>query len=573
MGIKNILSLSGGKDRRPDVVAICVLAGLWIVAAILVNPLGNFPLHDDFIYGKSVRQLIDTGRFHQPYYGQMNIIFQIYWGALFCLPFGFSFTALRMSTLALGLLGILATYGLLREIRARPAIALLGAALIALNPVYLGAANTFLTDVPFYSLFVLSLIFFVRGLRLDRPWMFAAGWAAAAAALMIRQFGLVLFIGFGCAYIFKKGIKLKRIATAVLFVVSGLGLQYFYQVWLRSTGRISAFYGNPLGDIGKIVNAGVWAYTVTFLKMALVVAIYSGMFLLPFLVLVAYRQYGSWSGRQRRWRVGFLVIFTGIMFIGFLRYEIWMPFTNNTMSEIGVGPLLLRDTTFGMTNLPVPLALRFAWKILTVLGIVGAGLIFEYLFLAARRLFSRSRTSSAPAKWSVALILVTSFIYFLTILPQTFFDRYLLPLWPLFCVLAVLGSADAGTERKARRIIPVSLILLILYGLFAVGATHDYLHWNRVRWDALDGLMNSSHVPPNRIDGGMEFNGWYLYKLVYDPKPGKSWWWVAEDDYSIAFGPIPGYQTEKSYRLNRRLPFGPAQILVLHKAPTGSLPK
>jgi hypothetical protein len=85
--------------------------------------------------------------------------------------------------------------------------------------------------------------------------------------------------------------------------------------------------------------------------------------------------------------------------------------------------------------------------------------------------------------------------------------------------------------------------------------------------------MNNSHVPPNRIDGGMEFNAWFLYKFGRDPKPGKSWWWVAEDDYSIAFGPIPGYQTEKSYRLKRWLPFGPAQILVLHKAPTGSPPK
>jgi len=71
--VKNIrLSLSallGGKDRRDDVVAFLVLAGLWIVVTILVNPLGNFPLHDDFAYGKSVKQLLDTGRFHQPYSG------------------------------------------------------------------------------------------------------------------------------------------------------------------------------------------------------------------------------------------------------------------------------------------------------------------------------------------------------------------------------------------------------------------------------------------------------------------------------------------------------------------------
>jgi hypothetical protein len=467
MARKNRLSLvglSGGQDRRRDVVAICALAGLWIVVSILVNPLGNFPLNDDWAYGKTVQELLTTGRFQLSDWGAMNLIFQIYWGALFCLPFGFSFTALRISTLVMGLIGVLSVYGLLREVRARPSVALMGSLAIALNPIYLGASNAFMTDVPFFAAFVLSLGLFIRGLRLDRPWLVAASLAAAAAAQMIRQFGLVLFVAFGCAYIFKKGVKPKSVAIAILLVIPGPGLQYFYQHWLVSAGRIPAFFGNPLRDVDYkyILNAGIGFVVVQFLKMALVVAVYSGMFLLPFLLLVVCRQYNSWSGRQRRWRVGFLVIFTGITFVEFLHHKIWMPFTNNTMSEIGVGPLLLRDTTFEMTSLPVPPALRFAWQILTLSGIIGAGLICEYLFLAAHRLYSRSRTSSAPAKWSVALILVTFFIYFLAIFPRTFFDRYLLPLWPSWLRRMPKPSERRGGSFLFRSFFLFSMVYLPL---------------------------------------------------------------------------------------------------------------
>lgn len=57
-----------------------------------------------------------TGRFALTSSASANVIAQAYWGALFCFPVGFSFTALRLSTLVLGGLGILALYLLLREL-------------------------------------------------------------------------------------------------------------------------------------------------------------------------------------------------------------------------------------------------------------------------------------------------------------------------------------------------------------------------------------------------------------------------------------------------------------------------
>ena len=52
-------------------------------------------------------------------------------------------------------------------------------------------------------------------------------------------------------------------------------------------------------------------------------------------------------------------------------------------------------------------------------------------------------------------------------------------------------------------------------GILTIGATHDYLSWNRVRWQALHNLMQEPQISPNDIDGGFEFNGWYLYDYKY----------------------------------------------------------
>jgi hypothetical protein len=111
----------------------------------------------------------------------------------------------------------------------------------------------------------------------------------------------------------------------------------------------------------------------------------------------------------------------------------------------------------------------------------------------------------------------------------------------------------------------LALVIVLFSGIFTIGATHDFLSWNRVRWQALNNLMQESQISPNYIDGGFEFNGWYLYNSKYQGSPDKSWWWVDKDDYIISFGLLPGYKEIKRYPFSRWLPFGPENILVLHK--------
>jgi 4-amino-4-deoxy-L-arabinose transferase-like glycosyltransferase len=182
-----------------DLACIGLLALAWVVAAVAVQPLGDFPLNDDWAYGASVRALVEEGEFRLSDWTATNLFVQVFWGALFCLPFGFSFTALRISTIVLSLLGLVASYALLREARASKATALLGAATIGFSPVYFALSFTFMSDVPFAAVATASSWLLARGLRRDSCAAMLAGLTLAVAALLIRQIGLALFIAFGLA--------------------------------------------------------------------------------------------------------------------------------------------------------------------------------------------------------------------------------------------------------------------------------------------------------------------------------------------------------------------------------------
>src|SRR5260370_17820372 len=144
---------------------VLLIVTIWIVVALLIDPRGEFPLNDDWAYAAAVKTLLGGGGIRLSGWTTVNLIAQVLWGALFCLPFGFSFTALRISTLVLGLTGVLALYGLLREGDADHGTALFGALLLAFNPLYLVLSYTFMSDVPFIAFSILSFYFLLRGMR------------------------------------------------------------------------------------------------------------------------------------------------------------------------------------------------------------------------------------------------------------------------------------------------------------------------------------------------------------------------------------------------------------------------
>ena len=176
----------------------------------LVNPVGNFPLNDDWSYGKVVKDLLQKGELNLTGWISMPLIVQVLWGALFSKLAGFSFTVLRFSTLILSLMGIIATYLIVREINPHRKIAFFSAAILAINPIRFELSNTFMTDIPFESLALLSIFLFIRGLKQNSYPFLISAVAFAIASMLIRQIGLVLTFSFAICNFYKNGINKKR---------------------------------------------------------------------------------------------------------------------------------------------------------------------------------------------------------------------------------------------------------------------------------------------------------------------------------------------------------------------------
>src|SRR5262245_40676327 len=157
--------MGADRARRVDLSWIALA---WVAAALVVRPFQNTPFIDDWVYAWPVERLLERGDLRVlDYSGSLNPV-QVLWGALFCLPFGFSFTALRIATWVAGLCGLWGMDLLLRDQGVSRRDALLGTACLGTYPIYVILSASFMTDVPLVACIVWATLAFVRAMRRRR---------------------------------------------------------------------------------------------------------------------------------------------------------------------------------------------------------------------------------------------------------------------------------------------------------------------------------------------------------------------------------------------------------------------
>jgi hypothetical protein len=538
----------------------------WLLLIAVADPVGNFGLDDDWVYALAVKEILRTGIYALPSPATANVVLQAYWGALFCLPAGFSFTALRVSTIVLGALGVSASYLLARELGADRRTSLACAASLGVNPIYFVLSNSFMTDVPFTALSATALWAFVKGLRADRAGWIAAGFALAFAALAIRQFALIFILVFGMAYVMRKGVTWRSLCVATLPLAAAIALQFGFQRWLIETGRTPVIVAGALQDVLPQANSP--AIQIPFSWMPLLF-IYLGLFMAPALMLLDAEDVATRAGR-RWWLAGALAIFALILVGASAHLDVVMPLYRNVISAFGFGPLLLRDTfTYGLNFPPVPAALQLAWIVVTVISVLASVLLALLLLRTGRALVAAAlRPSSWPSAWLPAMMMISVVLYGGILLVMGLhlgiFDRYLIvliaPLWAL--AIHERGGRPLGHPSGWR--FGVVGALIAAFALFSVAGTHDFLAFNRARLAATDTLARN-HVASSQIDGGYEYNGFYDYDPNYRASPSKSYWWVVDDEYVISSGPLDGYCVIRSFPYQRWLSGAAVNVDILRR--------
>jgi 4-amino-4-deoxy-L-arabinose transferase-like glycosyltransferase len=540
---------------------------LWLGCVFVSNPAGAFPLNDDWAYALSVKHLLETGEFHPIDWTQALHLSHAAWGYLFVWLGGWSDELLRASTLVLSLVGVLAMYQLSRLLRASRVLAVVAALMLAFNPIYYSLSFTYMTDVPFAALLILAALGFAHSLlRKSDAWLAIAVFAALAATLN-RQIGLALPIAYAVAHIMRFGIGIASIFRAVTPLLICTGALVGVEQWMAATGRTPVLYNessegllNALRDPRRLK----FAVLITFAA-----SVYLGLFVLPLSALLAARMISAVNSSGRMVALGYLMLgalTAALGIIGLVKFGP-LPWIGNIIDAAGIGPHTLRDTYVLRLGSVAPLPATF-WFAATICGVLGATLLVGFSLAVIGMLKAAWRDRKIqPLDAAGVFLLMSAFICFVPVAFHSAFDRYLVPQVPLLAGGMIAFFSTRGQDPTGLRIssMLVSLSALAAMLVYSVAGTHDYLAWNRARWSLIDELLVHQHVHPRSIDGGYEFNGRYTYAPDYVKTKTKSWWWVNDDTYVLAFGPIPGYMAVRQANFDRWLHLSQSTVTLLKR--------
>lgn len=471
---------------------------LWWVAVVFVNPIGDFPLNDDWQYAYPVKTLIETGNYDLISVFSPNIFLQVIWGYLFCLPFcEFSFTTLRFSTLFLGWIGCLFFLQLLSRLSIKKDLVAWGTLMFCFNPLYFSLSFSFMTDVPFLVVMLLGVGSYFKYFATKQRIYRLLGILAGIAAFLIRQPGLLLIFSAELLLLLDKKSRTSILHFSGILLTLCL-LHFSVEKGLKPWLDISENYLS----VGSLYISDFLekpqVFLFQFAKRTLMSIFYLGLFLLPFWNFIFKNcQKNGWLS----WKHLTPIIVVNALIAGVLaHFEYIFPYGGNIFYNLGLGPILLADTWPEVVNSPKLLP---DWSMI-LLGFICQIYGCYLLIWVSEKLFAVFKSSrKSPLKieqkrW-LFLVFLSAF-YLGLVMVISYFDRYVL--LPIACLI-ILIIADKSTIKK------VDLIFKILVGVFAIFsllATKNYLNWSRTAHLATHQLLEEK-IPMKQIDADMAVNG------------------------------------------------------------------
>jgi hypothetical protein len=564
-------SLPRAARRAPELAPLGAIAAWFIVCAALVKPLTDVPIIDDWTYAWSVEHLLNTGELRILEISAIYPVTQILWGALFCLPFGFSFGALRLSTVALGLLGAWAFYLTLRELGFRRRLALIGTLAIATSPGVVLLTHSFMADVPVLSLSSCAALLYVRGFGRGRP---AELWAAALLAICavwVRQIAVAMPLGAAFALLLHRSwcTRLPCVVPIAAGVVGSLA------AWALSGSMFgeSLQQAERLARLKYVLEIGPGSYAQWGFAMLLMVS----FTLSPLLLAAIAREHV----RRLAMAIAAIAAFATIgCLLGGSALLDPLDHATLTVNELGMA----RDLIPG--ELPAPAYAPLASLLARAVMLCSCGMLLSQAgawWRARRRARAtasagvdaqsgafadraRAAASLDVAQWGSALFAMIALLHVgLIAILWLFHDRYYLVLLPSAVLLALrlLASARIST--------PVVACLLAFQAAVGIAGTRDALAYNQACAIAYAELRRQG-IAARDIDAGWSWNGWMLYAHPDNLGPGVD----RNRDvpqvtskralpYALASTPIPGYQVLHRIATNAGPWPSPGELLVLRR--------
>jgi hypothetical protein len=626
--------MSADLKKRPA-AGVADRMSLWLPLAafaaliLLVQPWGNYPVNDDWLFARITKRFVDTGKFLIDSDVAPSVLGQ----TLIALPvikvFGFSFLHLRILTMAMGAFLLYLVWRLLGFAALKPAIKGLALLILVLNPLFAHLSLSFMTEIYGHTVALAGAVLWFWGRqraeavgqvpdlpkalrkadRRSKPastraaaaqddipvvsWPVALGTAlVVGASFWIRQYCVTIYPAILSATILRCAMsrQWRRLRSSAPRMIASCGMfaavVAAYFPWANS--GVASPGGEFSARIGRVAgSAQEWGQALQCEPGMFL--IYMTAFLLPLLVL------SRWRGRRP---VPALAVSAALVAVGLLAISTLpsiieqnhnsnlhrnFPFASNVIYNAGIGPVTLPDVVIGKLPLS-PKWPETAWILIEWILLAASALWTPAILDLAGTLGRKENSHLAELFWFGWIFSLASFAGVL-ITAKFAFDRYYLPsIVGLVMVQAIsLGwggypaspQTDVPQDHRprfaARPALWVAALAFGVLGYFTVAGVHDYFRWNDARSELYANLLRQG-VPPLTIDAGYELNGWYGQGGVLSPSQcigGRctcaSNFYCLDDSFRIGMNVFGNYEVVDSRQPDYWLAKGPAVVLSRRK--------
>jgi len=548
--------------------ALLVLALAWVAIIAFVGTAGEYMVNDDWSFVRAYERFVHEGRIESTGWGPEHapggpaLLVHLLWARLVTLVTGNGIVTLRISVLIMGILGSIALWALLRSAGGSPLTALVGVLTLIFNPFYLSQGFTFMTDVPFTAVSLWAMYFLSRAVETGRLGLLIAGLLCTLAAILIRQLGAVIVLGFLSCCVFHSKARELGFARCLAWTMGLVVVPWAaYELAIGHAGGTPLTHHQAVGNIIKHFSEHSWAGYVQKLSYGLLAALaYCGLCTAP-VWLLRFDQFLAKKG-FRLFLATALAVFAVVQAVSAVdRITLPVFFWGNVIYDFGIGPILLKDTA--ILKMPrtatIPARAYYAW---VLVAMVGIAIIVGRARIAILSLLGRGRAGGGVS-FPAALALTSSAFYTAVICASGYHDRYVLPVIAFFIVWLCAEDPDRGSVRRNWRTTTASLCMVGIIGGLSLVGTRDFVRMKRAVAAAQEYVSTELRYAPCSWDGGFEYNGYHCYDKRFRPRPGMSWWWVNEEKCVLTLGPLPGYRVEHVVPFGRIMgPDGAVHVLV-----------
>ena len=507
------------------------ILGLYILCILVANPKGEFPLNDDWSYTRSAFALGLGHGLRVDEWSAPSLVGQVFYGGLLTRLFSSHFLVLRISTLFLSCCTLLLLWGILLRIGFRRGFASVMLLAWAFNPLQFSLSFTYMTEIPFIFFIALALYLYLLHLEEGKFWLLALSAATLGYGYLVRQTALLFILALVCSLLIdsRKNISQRLREAVMVSCTAGVFIAGYYGWILAHGGATAAVHrkfqllhqmtskqviGNSCGMFFylALMLAPVWVYLIPALRRLI----------RGFGRIVQFGVPAAWCALVVAGGCWFQSHYTPAEYLPSTTYHSRMPFLLNVLYDSGLGPITLDPAYFGASPTPIYPRVRYAVTAIVAVGVVLCGTLCVLGLIRLRR---------DPGKCGAVIPFAGLSFLFLALFEIVFshvqegglFDRHILILsFPLCLLLGEWGrSASPAVAEQGNRLeetakrphssawIPAGISIAVL-AMFCVTATHDYMEWNRIRWDMGRSLLEQG-VDPLAIVGGFEFNAWNNY--------------------------------------------------------------